>query len=189
MSSSSDKSDSVSVAVRVRPLLPKDVAEGARECLRKLAGTPQLVLGADRSFTFDHVFEADEPNGNIFDSCARELVQGTLEGYNSTIFAYGQTGSGKTHTMGSSFQEGVAPVVACDSDKHDCFAWQNIAAAMHHGCCARCKPVGAGLCDPAKRHFRHARMPFQYETVKWLPRLGFRTHDALKGDDSPCALS
>ena len=108
MSNSSDKSDSVSVAVRMRPLLPKDVAEGARECLRKLAGAPQLVLGADRSFTFDHVFEPDEPNGVVFDSCARDLVQGTLEGFNSTIFAYGQTGSGKTHTMGSSFQDGVA---------------------------------------------------------------------------------
>ena len=104
----SDKSDSVSVAVRVRPLLPKDVAEGARECLRKLAGTPQLVLGADRSFTFDHVFEPDEPNGAVFDSCARDLVQSTFEGYNSTIFAYGQTGSGKTHTMGSSFQDAAA---------------------------------------------------------------------------------
>ena len=96
--------DSVTVAVRVRPLLARDKAEGARECLRKVAGEPQLVLGADRAFTFDHVFEPDEPNGAVYEACARELVDGTLEGFNSTIFAYGQTGSGKTHTMGTAFE-------------------------------------------------------------------------------------
>ena len=31
----------------VRPLLPKDVAEGARECLRKVPNEPQLVLGVE----------------------------------------------------------------------------------------------------------------------------------------------
>ena len=85
-------SDSVTVAVRVRPLLARDVAEGARECLRKVVGESQLVLGVDRAFTFDHVFEPDEPNGSVFESCAKELVEGTLEGFNCTIFAYGQTG-------------------------------------------------------------------------------------------------
>jgi len=35
----------------------------------------------------------------VFDSLARELLLGTLEGINATIFAYGQTGSGKTFTI------------------------------------------------------------------------------------------
>ena len=96
-------SDSVTVAVRVRPLSARDKADGARECLRKVAGEPQLVLGADRAFRFDHVFEPEDQNGAVFDACAHELVKGIIEGFNCTVFAYGQTGSGKTHTMGTAF--------------------------------------------------------------------------------------
>ena len=92
-------SDSVTVAVRVRPLSARDKADGARECLRKVAGEPQLILGADRAFRFDHVFEPEEQNGAVFDTVGSDLVNGIIEGFNCTVFAYGQTGSGKTHTM------------------------------------------------------------------------------------------
>ncbi|VDD88474.1 unnamed protein product, partial [Enterobius vermicularis] len=34
-----------------------------------------------------------------FESVAKHIVEGCIEGYNGTIFAYGQTGSGKTYTM------------------------------------------------------------------------------------------
>jgi kinesin family protein 4/21/27 len=94
-------SENVCVAIRVRPLLPKDIAEGARECLRKVPGEPQLVLGTGRAFAFDHVFAADQPQEDI-EACLRPLVEGVMKGLNATILAYGQTGSGKTHTMGSS---------------------------------------------------------------------------------------
>ena len=29
----------------------------------------------------------------------KEVIDATMQGFNSTIFAYGQTGSGKTYTM------------------------------------------------------------------------------------------
>jgi len=35
----------------------------------------------------------------VFECCAREVVQSVMKGYNGTILAYGQTGAGKTHTM------------------------------------------------------------------------------------------
>ena len=44
----------VRVAVRVRPHVP---GEDNRVCLFKSKGQPQLVLGKERSFTFDHVFD------------------------------------------------------------------------------------------------------------------------------------
>ena len=94
--------ESVTVGIRMRPLLPKDLAEGARECLRKVPEEPQLVLGADRAFTFDHVFDSVTPQEDVFGQCMRPLVAGLLKGLNATVLAYGQTGSGKTHTMGSS---------------------------------------------------------------------------------------
>ena len=37
--------------------------------------------------------------GQVFDSLAKELLLGALEGINATVFAYGQTGSGKTFTI------------------------------------------------------------------------------------------
>jgi DNA replication protein DnaC len=36
---------------------------------------------------------------SIYDTCAANIIENVLEGYNGTIFAYGQTGTGKTHTM------------------------------------------------------------------------------------------
>lgn len=36
---------------------------------------------------------------DIYNSCASNIIENVLEGYNGTIFAYGQTGTGKTHTM------------------------------------------------------------------------------------------
>lgn len=35
----------------------------------------------------------------MFDSVARDIIDGSVNGFNGTIFAYGQTSSGKTHTM------------------------------------------------------------------------------------------
>ena len=94
--------EGVTVAVRIRPLLARDKAEGARECLRKVAGEPQVLIGADRAFTYNHVYDLAASQEAVFDGCVKGLVESVLSGYNATIFAYGQTGSGKTHTMGSS---------------------------------------------------------------------------------------
>ena len=35
----------------------------------------------------------------VFDSVAKDVIDGCFDGYNGTIFAYGQTGSGKTFTI------------------------------------------------------------------------------------------
>lgn len=52
-------------------------------------------------FTFDHVFDHNTQQSNIYDECVQDLVDAAFEGFNATILAYGQTGSGKTWTMGS----------------------------------------------------------------------------------------
>ena len=36
---------------------------------------------------------------DVYDSAAKPIIDGVLEGFNGTIFAYGQSGSGKTFTM------------------------------------------------------------------------------------------
>ena len=99
ISSSPRDETSVRVAVRVRPLLPLEPQDSV--CLFKVKNQPQLVLGKERSFTFDHVFDTRSQQEELSSDCVRPLIDSLFLGYNATIFAYGQTGSGKTYTMGS----------------------------------------------------------------------------------------
>jgi kinesin family member 6/9 len=50
-------------------------------------------------YEFDHVFDTETQQEDMFDKTARDKVHEALEGVNSTIFAYGQTSAGKTYTM------------------------------------------------------------------------------------------
>eukprot|EP00742_Colponemidia_sp_Colp-10_P010914 GILJ01012048.1.p1 GENE.GILJ01012048.1~~GILJ01012048.1.p1 ORF type:complete len:2113 (+),score=435.57 GILJ01012048.1:1-6339(+) len=97
----------VRVAVRVRPVLPKEKAEKCAECVRVLEGN-QVVIGANRSFTFDYAFQHNSSQSRIYEQTVRNLVDGCFEGYNATVLAYGQTGSGKTFTMGTGNGYGIS---------------------------------------------------------------------------------
>ena len=59
------------------------------------------MLGKDRTFNFDKVFDENAQQEEVFITCAQDLMLSCLAGYNATILAYGQTGSGKTFTMGT----------------------------------------------------------------------------------------
>jgi hypothetical protein len=74
-------------------------------CALRIGGT------SGPSFTFDHVFGIQSPQGSIFEHRVAPLVERCLEGYNATIIAYGQTGSGKTYTI-----MGPATATAADQD-------------------------------------------------------------------------
>ncbi|XP_058629106.1 kinesin-like protein KIF21A isoform X2 [Onychostoma macrolepis] len=106
MSSGQDES-SVRVAVRIRPQLAKEKIEGCHICTFVTPGEPQVVLGKDKAFTFDYVFDMDSQQDSIYSNCTEKLIEGCFEGYNATIFAYGQTGSGKTYTMGTGFDVNI----------------------------------------------------------------------------------
>uniref|UniRef100_A0A1A8NYY5 Kinesin motor domain-containing protein n=1 Tax=Nothobranchius rachovii TaxID=451742 RepID=A0A1A8NYY5_9TELE len=106
MSSGPDES-SVRVALRIRPQLAKEKIEGCHICTYVMPGEPQVVLGKDKAFTFDFVFDMDTQQDSIYTHCTERLIEGCFEGYNATIFAYGQTGSGKTYTMGTGFDVNI----------------------------------------------------------------------------------
>ncbi|CAL1568959.1 unnamed protein product [Knipowitschia caucasica] len=107
MGSSPDES-SVRVALRIRPQLAKEKIEGCHICTYVMPGEPQVFLGKDKAFTYDHVFDMDTQQDSIYNHCTESLIEGCLEGYNATIFAYGQTGSGKTYTMGTGFDVNIS---------------------------------------------------------------------------------
>ncbi|KAI8914849.1 P-loop containing nucleoside triphosphate hydrolase protein [Powellomyces hirtus] len=125
-------STSVKVALRVRPLSPKEVLASAQECVGFLGpGIPQVSIAptnstsvaeslglsgggagagsSAKSFTFDHVFDTLSTQEEVYEECVRPLVDRFLEGFNATVLAYGQTGSGKTHSMGTGLETAAEP--------------------------------------------------------------------------------
>jgi len=108
---------SVKVAVRIRPILPKEVAAGDGLCVQVNNDTT-VTVGIGKMFSFDKVFGSDSTQEEMFRICAKNLLLSSFAGYNSTVLAYGQTCSGKTFTMGtdaaltaSKEQQGIIPRV------------------------------------------------------------------------------
>ncbi|XP_072815306.1 kinesin-like protein KIF27 isoform X2 [Vicugna pacos] len=106
----------VKVAVRIRPLLCKEVLHNHQACVRAIPNTQQIIIGRDRIFTFDFVFGKNSTQDEVYNTCIKPLVLSLIEGYNATVFAYGQTGSGKTYTIGGGHvasvvegQKGIIP--------------------------------------------------------------------------------
>lgn len=115
----------VQVCVRVRPLLPWELAEGLKSTSLTLrqsdsAGSRSKITLtptegkqdedlADRDcrrarkaqeFGFNAVFGPESSQQEVWDNLRLDhLVDKVLQGYYATLFAYGQTGSGKTYTM------------------------------------------------------------------------------------------
>ena len=92
------------------PLLLHDAAPAAPASTSTTASpTPYHV---------DRVFDGNYTTRDIYDMCARNVIDGSLAGFHGTIFAYGQTSSGKTHTMrGTPHEPGIIPLAV-----HDIFA-------------------------------------------------------------------
>uniref|UniRef100_A0A8C7YLB6 Kinesin family member 21A n=1 Tax=Oryzias sinensis TaxID=183150 RepID=A0A8C7YLB6_9TELE len=92
----------------IRPQLAREKIEGCHICTYVMPGEPQVILGKDKAFTYDFVFDMDSQQDAIYSTCTEKLIEGCFEGYNATVFAYGQTGSGKTYTMGTGFDVNIA---------------------------------------------------------------------------------
>ncbi|XP_023199059.1 kinesin-like protein KIF27 [Xiphophorus maculatus] len=107
----------VRVAVRIRPLLRKELLHQHQVCVRVVpSGSGQVRLGSDRLFSFDHAFGPTTSQDEVYESCVQPLVESLLDGYNATVFCYGQTGSGKTYTLGGGSKDegGIIDCVAQD---------------------------------------------------------------------------
>ncbi|KAM9367927.1 kinesin-like protein KIF27 [Phaethornis superciliosus] len=98
----------VKVAVRIRPLLSKEILHNHQVCVRLVPHRQQIIIGKDRVFTFDFVFGKNSTQEEVYTVCIKPLLVSLVEGYNATVFAYGQTGSGKTYTIGGGHIASVA---------------------------------------------------------------------------------
>ncbi|XP_038861689.1 chromosome-associated kinesin KIF4-like isoform X1 [Salvelinus namaycush] len=103
MTKEDDKSIPVRVALRCRPLVTKEINEGCQTCLTFVPGDPQVIVGIEKAFTYDYVFDPTTEQEEVFTSAVSPLLCGLFKGYHATVLAYGQTGSGKTFSMGGTY--------------------------------------------------------------------------------------
>ncbi|XP_054274997.1 osmotic avoidance abnormal protein 3-like [Macrosteles quadrilineatus] len=98
--------ETVKVIVRCRPMNTREmqlkcknvVLMDSERCTCSLIN-PNDSSAPPKTFTFDGVYYINSTTEQIYNEIAYPLVEGVLEGYNSTVFAYGQTGCGKSFSM------------------------------------------------------------------------------------------
>nr|CAI5857802.1 unnamed protein product [Callosobruchus analis] len=115
--------DNIKVAVKARPLIQREVVEGLEPVWRLRSNsvyqTDDTGNRVGELYTFDHVFDQDCRNKDVYAILVHSLVESFMEGFNATIFTYGQTSSGKTHTMlGSKMEDGLFDLVVKDIFDH-----------------------------------------------------------------------
>ncbi|XP_034461915.1 kinesin family member 4 [Hippoglossus hippoglossus] len=93
----------VRVALRCRPLVPKEINEGCQCCLTYVPDEPQIIVGTEKAFTYDYVFDPNAEQEEVYSTAVSPLLSGLFKGYHATVLAYGQTGSGKTFSMGGTY--------------------------------------------------------------------------------------
>ena len=96
----------VKVALRCRPLSKKELSEGDRSIFTKDGNVARLQDpdgrqngGQPIEFGFDHVYDADSTQLQVYEDVGKPVVDAAFAGFNTTVFAYGQTGSGKSWSM------------------------------------------------------------------------------------------
>jgi hypothetical protein len=100
----SNKTETVKVAIRVRPMNGLEKKNNSVNCVDVDTNNNQVSVTKEdnsdsKSFQFDFVYPPGTPQRLVYDDIGYPLVESVFEGYNGTIFAYGQTGCGKTFTM------------------------------------------------------------------------------------------
>ena len=97
------KSETVKVAVRVRPMNKREQEENSQVCVDVDPTNNQISVNSPKhetkTFQFDYVYPMSSTQREVYDQVAFPIVESIFQGYNGTIFAYGQTGCGKTFTM------------------------------------------------------------------------------------------
>ena len=113
-----NQKSSITVAIRIRPLNKNELDVSPVEAI-KVINNSSLLVSIDSSikktnqikeqqFFFDYVFDKNTSQQTIYETTAKNLLPGIIDGYNATVFAYGATGSGKTYTMlGTSKEKGI----------------------------------------------------------------------------------
>lgn len=61
---------------RIRPQSAAEKIDMCHICTSVTPDHPQVILGKDKAFTYDHVFDIDSVQPNIYNAIARPLIEG-----------------------------------------------------------------------------------------------------------------
>lgn len=116
--------DCVKVAIRMRPLSKKELANNETSIIELEEQTTTEGSGSvtisdpdekekPAQFAFDIVFGTEVLAQTVYECVGKPSLDSMFAGYNGTIFAYGQTGSGKSWSMmgGDGELRGIIPRV------------------------------------------------------------------------------
>lgn len=119
------KPENVQVVVRVRPLMPHELAHGQESVIRVAPDNKCLHAVTSRmgdketlkQYEFSRVAGPEVSQLRFFEmSGIRGLIDATLTGINVSVFAYGQTGSGKTYSVSGVEERLIARSFAASDD-------------------------------------------------------------------------
>lgn len=68
------------VGLRARPLTQKERLSNCTECVSYIPNEPQILIGTDKSFTYDYVFDSNTDQASVYSTAAHPLVQKFMEG-------------------------------------------------------------------------------------------------------------
>jgi hypothetical protein len=68
------------VGLRVRPLTQKEQLSNCAECISFIPNEPQILLGTDKSFTYDYVFSNETRQEEVYQKAAAPLLEKFVEG-------------------------------------------------------------------------------------------------------------
>jgi len=68
------------VGLRVRPLTQKEELTNCTECISFIPNEPQILVGTDKSFTYDYVFNTESEQKQVYETSASPLLEKFIEG-------------------------------------------------------------------------------------------------------------
>uniref|UniRef100_A0A2K5JZU5 Kinesin motor domain-containing protein n=1 Tax=Colobus angolensis palliatus TaxID=336983 RepID=A0A2K5JZU5_COLAP len=94
----------VRVALRCCPLVPKEISEGCQICLSFMPREPQVVVGTDKSFNYDFVFDPCNEQEEVFNTAVAPLIKAYLNDIIQWSWPMGRLAlEKKTYSMGGAY--------------------------------------------------------------------------------------
>ena len=87
--------ESISVHVRIRPLLAHEAASGERSAWKTTKDATLTCSDDGAVYSYNNVFPEACSSDEVYKATAHPMVQAAMRGYNGTVFAYGQTVGGQ----------------------------------------------------------------------------------------------
>ena len=116
MSSNSQSSMNINVYCRFRPKNDIEKKFGVEEICEYTSDNTLTFHSSQEksiySFNFDKIFIPSSTQKDIYEDCAKNIIDSVLFGYNGSVVAYGLTGTGKTYTIeGKADDENIKGII------------------------------------------------------------------------------